>query len=202
LADRFGVSRITVRKAVEGLVASGLLYRIPKLGTFVRPGKFREKLTLTSFLDPWSNNSEQLKIRIGTFGRVKANQRIAGRLGVAVGEEVVYVQRLRFKKGSLVVIDDRYLRVKHTRQLSEKDILASSFVDYFQNRANIQIENGEMEIEARGANSKEAKAFGIKRNQPVLVRRILLFGHRRQPLLAGISIYRADRVSYRVMLSK
>src|SRR5690242_1357125 len=57
LADRFGVSRITVRKAVEKLVDDGILYRIPKLGTFVRPGMLREKLTLTSFLDPWSDKS-------------------------------------------------------------------------------------------------------------------------------------------------
>jgi GntR family transcriptional regulator len=202
LGNRFGVSRITVRKAVEGLVDAGLLYRIPKLGTFISPGKFREKLTLTSFLDPWSKNSGQLKIRIGAFRTIKADREIASRLGVAVGESVIYVQRLRFQKDALVVIDHRYLRVSHARYLTEKDLLTSSFVDFFQNRAKIQIETGEMEIEARGAHPKEAKSFGIKRDQPILARRIVLFGRRGQPLLTGLSLYRADRVSYRVMLSK
>ena len=200
LADRFGVSRITVRKAVEKLVEDGLLYRIPKLGTFVRPGMLREKLTLTSFLDRWSDKSGAVKIRMGRFERVSADQEIASRLGVKVGENIVYVQRLRFQRNALVVVDDRYLRLDHARQLTEEHILNSSFVDYFQNQLDIPIENGEMEIEARGANRKEAKTFDIKVGQPVLVRGIVLYGRRRNPLLAGVSVYRADRVSYRVMV--
>ena len=59
-----------------------------------------------------------------------------------------------------------------------------------------------MEIEARGASSKEAKTFRIKPGQPVLVRGIVLYGRRKNPLLTGISVYRADRVSYRVMMSR
>jgi len=202
LADRFGVSRITVRKAVEKLVDDGILYRIPKLGTFVRPGMLREKLTLTSFLDPWSDKSGVVKIRVGRFERVSADQDTASRLGVKLGETVVYIQRLRFQRNALVVVDDRYLRVDHAKQLTEEHILNSSFVDYFQNQLSIPIENGEMEIAARGATSKEAKTFGIKTGQSVLVRGIVLYGRRKNPLLTGVSVYRADRVSYRVMMSR
>lgn len=202
LVDYFGVSRITVRKAVEGLVDAGWLYRIPKLGTFVRPGMFREKLTLTSFLDPWSEVSGQLKIRLGRFDKIHASPEIANTLRVKVGQEVVYIQRLRFQKEQLVVIDDRYLRLIHARRLTEKDLLTSSFVDYFQKRLDIQIESGEMEIEARGARVKEAKVFGIKMGKPILDRRITLFDQRRTPLLTGVSVYRADRISYRIIVSK
>ena len=202
LADRFGVSRITVRKAVEKLVEDGLLYRIPKLGTFVRPGMLREKLTLTSFLDPWSDKSASVTIRVGRFECVKASPEIASQLEVKLGEIVVYIQRLRYQRNALVVVDDRYLRVDHAKQLTEEHILNSSFVDYFQNQLEIPIENGEMEIEARGASTKEARTFNIKPGQCVLVRGIVLYGRRKNPLLAGVSVYRADRVSYRVMMSK
>ncbi len=202
LADRFGVSRITVRKAVEKLVDDGILYRIPKLGTFVRPGMLREKLTLTSFLDPWSDKSGAVKIRVGRFERVPADQGTASRLGVKAGETIFYIQRLRFQRNALVVVDDRYLRIEHAKQLTEEHVLSSSFVDYFQSQLDIPIENGEMEIEARGATGKEARTFGIKSAQPVLVRRIVLYGRRKNALLTGISVYRADRVSYRVMMSR
>jgi hypothetical protein len=56
--------------------------------------------------------------------------------------------------------------------------------------------------DTRGANAKETKAFGIKSGTPVLIRRIVLFGGNRRPVLTGVSVYRADRISYRVMISK
>src|SRR5499425_2404233 len=57
LADRFGVSRITVRRAVDELVDAGILYRLQGIGTFVRQNKLRERLTLNSFLDAWTQKT-------------------------------------------------------------------------------------------------------------------------------------------------
>src|SRR3989304_5833881 len=67
LADHFGVSRITVRRAVNELVHAGVLYRIRGLGTFVRPRKLKEKLTLNSFLDAWTRKSERFDVRVGAL---------------------------------------------------------------------------------------------------------------------------------------
>jgi DNA-binding transcriptional regulator YhcF (GntR family) len=61
LCERFQVSRITVRRAVKELVDAGLLYRMRGVGTFVRPRKTKEKLTLTSFLDAWAGKPERLR---------------------------------------------------------------------------------------------------------------------------------------------
>src|SRR5687768_3414635 len=69
LADHFGVSRITVRRAVNELVNAGRLYRIRGLGTFVRPRKLKEKLTLNSFLDAWTGNSGRFDVRVAAFER-------------------------------------------------------------------------------------------------------------------------------------
>src|SRR6185437_914756 len=121
---------------------------------------------------------------------------------VKIGETVVYIQRLRFQRNALVVVDDRYLRVDHAKELTEEHILRTSFVDYFQNQLGIPIENGEMESEARNATSKEAKTIGIKLGQSVIVGGIVLYVRRKNPLLTVVSVYRADRVSYRLMMSR
>jgi GntR family transcriptional regulator len=108
LAKRFGVSRITVRRAVDELVGEGVLYRIQGRGTFVRRNKLKEKLTLTSFLDAWSQGSPGFIIKAEEFEpRVRAPHDVAERLGIASGAPVAYVRRLRFQKETLVAIDDR-----------------------------------------------------------------------------------------------
>jgi GntR family transcriptional regulator len=201
LADRFGVSRITVRRAVDELVDAGMLYRIPGVGTFARPPKLREKLTLQSFLDPWSHSSGRLRIRVGEMRSIKANRELSMQLQVPTEEELIFVQRLRFHGDALVIIDERFMRAKHARQLTEQDIVSLSFVEYFRKRENIMIDRGDMDIEARGAKPREATLFGVKRNHPVLVRRVKLYAHRRKPVMSGLSIYRADRVSYRITLT-
>lgn len=201
LADHFGVSRITVRRAVNELVHAGVLYRIRGLGTFVRPRKLKEKLTLNSFLDAWTRKSERFDVRVGALERIAADAELAERLGVQEGEEVVYVRRLRYQKKTLVAVDDRYLRADYCRKLTRQDIMTASLVDYLRNRENIDLSHGEMEIEARRAERADAAMLGIKRGQPVLVRRMIFFTKKGKPALTGISTYRADCVSYRLTIS-
>jgi DNA-binding GntR family transcriptional regulator len=58
-----------------------------------------------------------------------------------------------------------------------------------------------MEIEARAADHREAKGLRISKGQPILVRRLIFWTKKSEPVLTGTSIYRADRVSYRFTVS-
>jgi DNA-binding GntR family transcriptional regulator len=201
LVERFGVSRITVRRAIDELVNAGILYRIQGVGTFVRQNKLKEKLTLNSFLDAWTRRHGRFGVRVGTFGRIRADEPLAQRLAVLRGTELVYVQRLRFQKDTLVAIDDRYLRADCCPRLTAQDVKTSSLVDFLRNREKIDVDHGEMDIEARRAEQREAKSLGIRRGQPILVRRVTFLTKKNDPVLTGTSIYRADRVSYRLTVS-
>ena len=110
LAERFGVSRITVRRAVDELVDAGILYRIQGRGTFVRQSKLREKLTLNSFLDAWTPKAGGFNVRVAALERVPADDNVAESLAIQPGAEVVYVRRLRLQNETIVAIDDRYMR--------------------------------------------------------------------------------------------
>jgi GntR family transcriptional regulator len=201
LAERFGVSRITVRRAVDELVDAGVLYRLQGVGTFVRQKKLRERLTLNSFLDAWTQRAGRFNVRVGAFERIPADKEIATRLAVRRGTELVYVQRLRFQKEALVAIDDRYIRADRCPRLTTQDIKTSSLVDYLRNREGIELDHGEMEIEARRVDQRQAKALGLRSGEPILVRRMTFLTKDNEPVLTGISTYRADRVSYRLTLS-
>jgi GntR family transcriptional regulator len=202
LAKRFGVSRITVRRAVDELVAEGVLYRIQGRGTFVRRNKLKEKLTLTSFLEAWTQPGSGFIVKAATFEpQVSAPPEVADRLGLAPGTHVAHVRRLRFQKDALVAVDDRYIRAEHCTRLTKQDIETSSIVDYLRDREGIHIDHGEMEIEARAADQDEARLLGLQRGQPILVRRVTFLTRDNEAIHTGESIYRADRTSYRLTLS-
>jgi GntR family transcriptional regulator len=201
LAERFGVSRITVRRAVDELVDAGILYRIQGRGTFVRQNKLKEKLTLNSFLDAWTPKAGGFNVRVAALERVPADDSVAESLGIRPGAEVVYIRRLRLQNETLVAIDDRYMRAQDCPRIRRQDIVTSSLADYLRNREGIAIDHGEMEIEARAADHREAKGLRIRKGQPILVRRLTFWTKKDEPVLTGTSIYRADRVSYRFTVS-
>ena len=202
LAKRFGVSRITVRRAVDELVGEGVLYRIQGRGTFVRRKNFKEKLTLTSFLEAWTQTAGGFNVKVAIFDLgTPAPEDVAERLGIAAGARVAYVRRLRFHKEVLVAIDDRYIRPEHCTRLTRQDIETSAIVDYLRNREGIIIDRGETEIEARAADQQEARIFGIERGRPLLVRRVTFLARTNEPTHTGTSIYRADRTTYRLTLT-
>src|SRR5262249_21280231 len=201
LAERFGVSRITVRRAVDELVDAGILYRIQGRGTFVRQNKLGEEVALTSFLDAWTQKAGRFNVRVAAFERLPAGGDLAERLRARAGAPLVYVQRLRFQKDALVAIDDRYMRADHCPPLTVQHIRTSSLGDHLRHPEGIEIDRGEMEIEARRATQQEAKALGIRRGQPILVRRVTFLTKTNEPVLTGTSVYRADRISYRLTLS-
>jgi DNA-binding GntR family transcriptional regulator len=113
----------------------------------------------------------------------------------------VFVRRLRYEKKVLVAVDDRYLRTEFCTRLRRRDIVTASLVDYLRNREDIDLSRGEMEIEARRATRADAKMLEISRGQTVLVRRVIFFTNTGTAALAGASVYRADRVTYRLAVS-
>jgi GntR family transcriptional regulator len=201
LAERFGVSRITVRRAVDELVDAGILYRIQGRGTFVRQNKLKEKLTLNSFLDSWTPKAGGFNVRVAALERVPADDSVAESLAIRPGAEVVYIRRLRLQNETIVAIDDRYMRAQDCTRIRRQDIVTSSLADYLRNREGIEVDHGEMEIEARAADHREAKGLRIHKGQAILVRRVTFWTKKNEPVLAGTSIYRADRVSYRFTVS-
>lgn len=198
ISKRFGVSRITVRRAIDDLVEAGLLYRVQGRGTFPCKPKRAEKLTLTSFLDSWSHDGARPRILIDHLGPVEAGAEIAGKLQIGADSDVTYIRRHRFLDDMLVAIDHRYIPLSLSDGLTMQDINTSSLTDYLRNRAGVEIDIGEMEIEARCAGNDDQQELMIEAGQPVLVRSLTLNDRAGAPVLTGTSIYRADRIKYRV----
>src|SRR6516164_4133493 len=96
LLERFQVSRITVRRAIQNLVGRGLLEIRRGLGTFVLSPRIEAELTtLTGFVEDMNVAGRKATARVVSHGVVAASARVAERLQLAKGTKVMQIKRVR-----------------------------------------------------------------------------------------------------------
>ena len=96
LADRLGLSRPTMRRAMEQLVDKGLIVRRRGVGTRVVQPKVRRSLELTSLYDDLARDGQAPTTRVLSLSVIPAPDIIAGALKLPTGASVLCIQRLRF----------------------------------------------------------------------------------------------------------
>jgi GntR family transcriptional regulator len=109
LASHFGVSRSTVRRALDSLVKEGLVSKWPGKGSFVRTKEFTFAPTSLSFSAQMLAAGHRLKTRVLERQVIPAPIKAGGLLGLPEDAKVIYFRRLRMLEDDPVVISDAYL---------------------------------------------------------------------------------------------
>src|SRR4051794_2557743 len=109
LAKRFGVSRPTMRHAIQTLVDDGLLVRKRGVGTQVVHGPIHRPIQLTSLHDDLEKRGESPQTVVLTNDWVAAGREVAAMLSVAVGEPVLHLRRVRLARHEPLAVLENYL---------------------------------------------------------------------------------------------
>lgn len=109
LAERWGLSRPTVRRGIQALVDRGLLVRRRRAGTQVVPGRLARGIDLTSLYDDLRAAGRTPATRVLEHGPVPASDDIAAALGVGPGEPVLRIRRLRTATGQPIAVMENHL---------------------------------------------------------------------------------------------
>src|ERR1700731_980744 len=96
LADQLGLSRPTMRRAIEYLVGRGLLVRKRGIGTQVVHTKITREVELTSLYDDLAKTGRDPSTTVVSFRPGRAPDRVAATLGIAAGTPVYAFERLRY----------------------------------------------------------------------------------------------------------
>lgn len=201
LEARFGVSRITIRKAVDDLVAEGLVIRQQGRGSFVQKPKLTHLLnTITS----WTQSLQVLGYTPGTSSadieKMKAPRRIARLLELGDGDEVYKINRLRLASGEPISLMVNYIRADLVPGLEEKLGSFESLYELLQVEYGIVPAFAEDTVETREATDKEAELLKIEPWSPVLYVTRVAYLEGGVPLEVAVVTSRGDRYQYKVAL--
>ena len=204
LMARFGVSRMTIRSAVDELVRRGLVQRIQGKGTYVvDPRSVEVRLDgLERFLQEWHEPHVHTQAKILAFRTIVAPPAVCRALGLTAGNKVLHVRRLRQGDAGPIVVDDRYVPEWCSAKLTREDAAKQSLFVSIEEHSGIRTETVEQTITSGSASGPEAKLLGIEAGTPVLERSVVFMTADARPTLCGRSIYRGDRVQFRLRASR
>lgn len=195
MAKAYGVSLITVRKAVGSLMEKGLVVRKQGKGTFVTKPKFARNMKQ---LQSFSEMCEQMGVKPGARmlenRLVEADAKTAERLGVDPGSQVVYICRLRFADMEPVAIEKNYFPLKYAFLLDAK-FDDNSLFDFLKERSGLKVASSEKLIELCRATTDEAELLDVKKGDYLLFVRSTAYDNNNDPLYAGVQIINGDRFS-------
>lgn len=199
LADQLGLSRPTVRRAIGYLVDRGLLVRKRGVGTQVVQPRVRRPLELTSLYDDLAGGGQEPSTQVLSLDKLPASDAVAHALGLADGEPVLSVERLRLAHGEPLAVLRNYLPVDLVTLTTEA--LERTGLYPLMRAAGVRLHLATQTVGARSATAAEARLLGDQRGAPLLTMRRTAYDDSGRAVEFADHYYRASLYSFEFVLS-
>ena len=183
LAEQLGLSRMTVRRALEGLVETGLVEPRRGAGTFVREHGLEQPIQrLSSFSDEVARAGYEAGSTVITIEQFPAGAVVARSLDLEPGTIILRLLRLRTLNGEPFEMQDAYLPPKFL-PLSIVDITQSgSLYECLDTQFGARPLRAVQTVGARLATQTETKYLKLPREVPVLSKQRVTYGLDERPI--------------------
>ena len=200
ITAQYGVSRTTVRLAMQELERIGYIYRRHGKGTFVSEVKKNTDniAGAYSFTEQMKSRGRDPKTRILSFEKLKADTFVSKRFNVSIDEKFFKLRRLRLANQEPMMIEDTYLPVKFFLSLNDQMLRSKPLYDLFAEDFDQTIRLADEELYASIASKEDAKQLMIKEGAPVLHLARQTYNMKNEMIEFTLSVARADQFHYQI----
>lgn len=198
LAEQVGLSRPTMRRAMQDLVDKGLIVRRRGIGTRVVQPKVRRPLELTSLYEDLANSGQSPTTTVLEVEPMASEEEVAERLGIPVGDEVLKVVRLRSARSKPIAKMTNYLP-ESIGEFSHEDLQERGLYELMRARG-IHLHSASQTVGARNATAAEARLLGEPRNAALLTMQRTTYDDHGRVVEYGSHLYAASRYSFEISL--
>ncbi|MFC5679386.1 GntR family transcriptional regulator [Aeromicrobium endophyticum] len=198
LAQRLGLSRPTMRQAIQVLVDKGMLVRKRGVGTQVVHGKIRRSVELTSLFDDLSAAGQKPRTEVIAVGKIAADDDVARELQLAKGADVWSLERLRFVDRQPLAHMHNYIPIDVV-DLDSFDLSETGLYAHLR-ASGIVMRVARQRIGARGASVDEARLLGERKGAPLLTMQRTAYDNAGRAVEYGRHAYRPDLYAFELTL--
>jgi DNA-binding GntR family transcriptional regulator len=194
LADRWGLSRPTLRRAIQELVDKGLLVRRRGIGTQVVHGRVKRPMDLTSLFDDLARSDQQPTTRLLDRELVPAPAAVAERLGVPAGAPVLHLERLRSARDEPLAVLRNWLPADLAPVLPAEALETRGLYELMRG-TGVHLRIATQRIGARGATAPEARLLKLRKGAPLLTMERVSYDGTGRAVELGTHAYHAETYS-------
>ena len=203
ICEQFGVSRITVRRALQTLESEGRIYRRQGLGAFVSDKRVTQGMVrLTSFVEDMEQAGLEAKSLIVSFDQVICPESVATKLNIDAGKKVCVLERLRLGNDEPIAFDRTWLPVFYGHLLEGYDLKEDTIYRILEEEYEIEVLRGHYRLDAVNADQFIGEQLHVKNGQALFLIERTSMTTNDKPVYFQRRYYRTDRVSYELQLAR
>lgn len=197
LSIEYDCSRMTIKKAMDILVAEGFITKSRGMGTFIRPQ--RKKLDETKY---YSNSPSTFGFhntfkdrdhftKVITFKVIECPEEILDKLQLTKDNFIYFVERIRYIDKKPIILENLYIPVDKIPGLT-RTVLEKSLYEYIEKELKIRIYNADKFIKAKLADERDQKLLKIDKYNPILEMDHIVYSSKNIPIEFARLHYNAE----------
>jgi GntR family transcriptional regulator len=201
LAERFGVSRMTVRQALNGLRDEGVLHSVRGLGTFLAGPRLSKAPALTSFSEDLKARGFTPSTKVLAIEQVRLTTDIAVELGIAPGSQAFRVERLRLADGNPMCHEEVFLPASRFPGLADHD-LEQSMYGVMRDHYDVVLRRAQQQIKAINLDERIADLLDVEEGAAALLVKRVTMDEQGRIVERGQSICRGDLYDFSLVVTR